>query len=325
MRPERDDPGPERASPVTTAPARAEHRLSLIALIAGVALVALGGYTRGSGSGFGCADRWPLCDNGLLGGWLPRAEFHMIVEWSHRWLAALVGLLAVLTAAWIWRRGRTARLARWSSLAAVVVIGFQAWLGRQVVKGHLAADLVSIHLAVSMLVVALLAITVVSTRQPTSTHRDVAWVGWLAGGAAGSLLVLLTGSVVHNQYVPGWPLVFGTLFADLSTPTVAIHFFHRVAAGVMVAYLGFLVLSVRRRRRPRFERLAMDVGATLHLANVGLGGVHVLTRVQSSAVVAAHLALAAIVWVSLVMATTAATRSAEASIPEARLTEEGVR
>jgi heme a synthase len=63
-----------------------------------VFLVMLGGYTRGSGSGYGCEDRWPLCENGLLGGLLPRLEYHMIVEWTHRWVAAIVGLLIIATA-----------------------------------------------------------------------------------------------------------------------------------------------------------------------------------------------------------------------------------
>jgi len=63
------------------------------ALVATVFLVMLGGYTRGSGSGYGCADRWPLCEDGLLGGLLPRLEYHMIVEWTHRWVAAGIGVL----------------------------------------------------------------------------------------------------------------------------------------------------------------------------------------------------------------------------------------
>ena len=32
---------------------------------------------------------------------LPRLEYRMVVEWTHRWVAAIVGLLIILTvAAW---------------------------------------------------------------------------------------------------------------------------------------------------------------------------------------------------------------------------------
>lgn len=285
------------------------HRLSVLTLVAAIALVALGGFTRGSGSGYGCADRWPLCEGGLLGGLLPRAEYHMIVEWSHRWLAALVGVLAFVMAVQAWRRFRSDWVVVGSSSAAVVVIGIQAWLGREVVKRHLSADLVSVHLGISMVVVALLAIVAVSSRRRRPDPTDSSWIRWLGGGAAGSLTVTLLGSVVHNQYIPGWPLVFGSLVPELSTSVQIVHFLHRATAGLLAAYLLYLVVSVRRRERPSVERSAIDLAAGFYFANVALGGVHVLTRVQSPGVVAAHLAAAAVVWVFLVGATTAAARA----------------
>ncbi len=139
------------------------RRLSWMALVATLVLVGIGGFTRGSGSGYGCADRWPLCENGLLGGLLPRVEYHMIIEWTHRWVAALVGTLAVATAVTAWRRHRHQLTIVIPAVAAVAAIGVQAWVGRLVVKGELDADLVSVHLVISMAVVALLTIVVVGT------------------------------------------------------------------------------------------------------------------------------------------------------------------
>ena len=81
-------------------------RLAKLTLIVTLFLVTLGGFTRGSGSGYGCADRWPLCEDGLLGGLLPRWEYHMVIEWTHRWVAAVVGLLAISTAISAWRHFR---------------------------------------------------------------------------------------------------------------------------------------------------------------------------------------------------------------------------
>jgi len=298
------------------------HRWGLVTLGATLLLVAVGGFTRGSGSGYGCADRWPLCEDGLLGGLLPRAEYHMIIEWSHRWLAASVGVLAVVTAISAWRRYRNDRLVVGTAAGAVVVIGIQAWVGRAIVRGGLDADLVSLHLAISMTVVALIVVVVVATRPGGREHvrSDPVWLALLAGAAAGSFLVLILGSLVHNRYVPGWPLVLDTLLPDLAGSTITIHFFHRVAVGMYGLYLAFMLVRVRRLGRPRFERTMLDAAAVLYAVNIGLGAAHVFTMVSSGTLVAAHLALASLVWALTVAATMAAARARvpqleESSIP----------
>ena len=180
--------------------------LSRWALGSTVLLVMLGGYTRGSGSGYGCKDRWPLCENGLLGGLLPRLEYHMVVEWTHRWVAAIVGLLIILTAIAAWRsRPRNPRIV-WPATAAIVVVGVQAWLGRLIVKGDLDRDLVSVHLTVSMLIVGLLVLVVVASGARSSAPADTKWRWMVIAAAATAYGVLLLGSTVHNLYFAGWPL-----------------------------------------------------------------------------------------------------------------------
>jgi cytochrome c oxidase assembly protein subunit 15 len=298
-------------------------RLAATTLIATIVLIAFGGFTRGSGSGYGCADRWPLCENGLLGGFLPRLEYHMIIEWTHRWIAAVVGLLAILTALAAWRRVRANRAVVIPAVSAVFVIGFQAWLGRQVVKGDLDADLVSVHLAVSLIVVGLLSVlSVTAARADGAAHPpetpDRSWTTILAATAIGSYVLVILGSYVHNLYIPGWPLVKNTLFPSLPSSHFVVHFLHRTVAGVGFFVLLWLAREVIRRDRPQAERLMVWGAAAAFAVNVGLGAAHVFTKVQSSALVAGHLGLAAIVWVLLVTATTAALAdSQKAAAPSA--------
>lgn len=291
-------------------------RLAVITLSATVVLIAFGGFTRGSGSGFGCADRWPLCDNGLLGGLLPRLRYHMIIEWTHRWIAAVVGLLAIVTALAAWRRMREHSTVTIPAISAVVVIGIQAWLGRQVVKGDLDADLVSVHLAVSLIVVGLLAILAVTATRAESPaaergsqpREDRSWRSILILTSFGSYGIVVLGSYVHNLYIPGWPLVRNELFPSLSSSHLVVHFLHRVVAGIGLFVLVWLAREVVRRSRPQAERLMIWGAGAAFAINVGLGAAHVFTRVRSSALVASHLALAAIVWVLLVAATTNTTQ-----------------
>lgn len=282
------------------------HRLAKLAVWSTLVLVTFGGYVRGSGSGFGCKDRWPLCENGLVGGYLPRLESEMIVEWTHRWIALLVGILAIAIVVVAVRVRLDRRWVITPSVAVVVVIAIQAWLGRMVVKGDLARDLVTAHLFVSMVIVALFIVVAVATREavggPHLLERD--WSRQLGIGAIAVLGVLLLGSAVHNVYVPGWPLVDGRLVPDLSVSSpLAIHWSHRLAGAAVFVYLIFLAWRCSHARRPNSEGVLVVGSLGLYSINIGLGLVHVLTQVSWSWVVALHLGVAALVWAGLVTAT----------------------
>ena len=281
------------------------HTLATAAVWSTLFLVTFGGYTRGSGSGFGCKDRWPLCENGLLGGYLPRLEPEMLVEWTHRWIALLVGILAItiVYAAWSSRLDRRWVLA--PSVGVVVAIGIQAWLGRLVVKGDLARDLVVIHLFVSMVIVALFVVIAVATRRavegPHLLERD--WSRQIGFGAIAVLIVIILGGVVHNVYVPGWPLVNGEWLPDVSAVnSLTIHWLHRMATAAVLIYLIFLVWRGANVKRPHSEGWLVVGAAALYLLNIALGLLHVVTEVESSWIVALHLGVGATVWAALVAA-----------------------
>lgn len=284
-------------------------RLALATLLSTLLLIGLGGYTRGSGSGFGCADRWPLCENGLLGGWLPRADYHMIIEWSHRWVAAIVGILAVATVVSAWRYRRRGRLVPVLATAALATIVFQAWIGRVVVKEQLDADLVSVHLAISLTAAAILMATVIATRfASVAESRDGMWIALVTGGAAVVFAVIMLGSLVHNLYFPGWPLMGGVLVPELVSMEAALHFAHRVLAALYALMAIALWATGRRRRRPAHEVTMLGLAALLYMANILVGAGNVVTQVSSAVLVALHLVLAAAVWVLTIGAAVSAAR-----------------
>ncbi|HJM37455.1 MAG TPA: COX15/CtaA family protein [Acidimicrobiales bacterium] len=284
------------------------NRLARTSLLVTFILIGIGGFTRGSGSGYGCSDRWPLCEDGLLGGLLPRGEYHMLIEWLHRWVAAIVGILILLTAISIRKNLRNNLVAMRLSIAAVVAVAVQAMIGRGVVKADLDSDLVAIHLAISMVVIALLTVIVilVSTNRnenlKATDHRD--WSRLLAFGAFGSYALLLLGAYVHNRYFSGWPLVNNQLKPDISDHYTFVHYLHRFAAGIGIIYIAYLVSSAKKRQRPKNEKLMIYFAAVAYGINVLLGAVHVFTEVSSSAVVTAHLLGACAVWVLLIASTT---------------------
>src|SRR5689334_20499163 len=91
--------------------------------------IALGGVVRVSGSGLGCPD-WPLCN----GRPYPPANLHSIIEYSHRTVGAITGLLLIATVvtAWLIYRNRRPAVA-WLATASLVAIGAEGLVGGVVV------------------------------------------------------------------------------------------------------------------------------------------------------------------------------------------------
>jgi len=284
------------------------NRLARISLLVTFILIGIGGFTRGSGSGYGCSDRWPLCENGLLGGLLPRGEYHMLIEWLHRWVAAIVGILILLTAISIRKNLRNNLTARRLSITAVIAVAVQAMIGRGVVKADLDSDLVAIHLAISMVVIALLTVVVIlvstNRNEKLEATGSTDWSRLLALGAFGSYALLLLGAYVHNRYFSGWPLVNNQLKPDISDHYTFVHYLHRLAAGIGIIYIAYLISNAKKRQRPKNEKMLIHFAAVAYGINVLLGAVHVFTEVSSSAVVTAHLLGACAVWVLLIASTT---------------------
>jgi heme a synthase len=67
--------------------------LAVGSALAAYVLIIFGSHVRVSDSGMGCPD-WPLC-SGKVG---PILEFHALMEQTHRYIAAIVSILAFLTA-----------------------------------------------------------------------------------------------------------------------------------------------------------------------------------------------------------------------------------
>lgn len=135
------------------------RRLADLTVLATFALIVLGGIVRVSESGLGCGpggsgtEGWPLCNGSAV------PFFHdteVIIEFSHRTLAALVTALIVALA---WVAHRHLRELRWplrASLAAGALVLVQAALGGLTVENSLAEELVAAHLGLAMVLIGVL-------------------------------------------------------------------------------------------------------------------------------------------------------------------------
>src|SRR5947209_6840973 len=91
--------------------------------------IALGGVVRVSGSGLGCPD-WPLCH----GRPYPAPDIHSVIEYSHRTVGTITGVLLIATVATAWIVFRRRRpIVAWLASGALAAIAAEGALGGIVV------------------------------------------------------------------------------------------------------------------------------------------------------------------------------------------------
>ncbi len=261
-------------------------------------LVTIGVIVRATGSGLGCPD-WPFCYGRIL----PElGDTKAWLEWIHRSVAAILGLLILAQAILAWIDHRDRRSILWPSVAAVLLVAFQAYLGRQTVLLGNSGPSVTAHLATAMALLGLLVYILGRSFFPAriggrgSSQRFTLLATF---GAAATYVLLLFGSQVTATdaalIFPDWPLMGGTFFPPLTelTSSQVLHRWVAVVVGLIVAAVAFAAWRTQRRH-PALVRLAL-AAAGLYLAQAIVGGLQVLTQLAGWTQTL-HVALGAGVW-----------------------------
>jgi cytochrome c oxidase assembly protein subunit 15 len=138
--------------------------LPLITLGSVFTLMFIGGYVSASGVGLTCP-KWPLCPAGFV----PMSEF--LIEYFHRSVAATTALLVFLTMFFTLRSKITPRAMKIAStIASSAAIG-QITLGGVVIIERLHAVLVTVHLALGLVLFAMILITVLYSKKIVDTQN----------------------------------------------------------------------------------------------------------------------------------------------------------
>ena len=292
--------------------------LVLLTVLTTYSLVVLGGIVRATESGDACPD-WPRCRGELI----PPFETAVMIEFSHRLLASVVGFLVLALVIVAWRTMRNNPTISWGSALALVLVIAQAVLGGMTVLSDLSANLVMAHLALASAVLALLVFLAMSVwipdrpvtqrRQASTSFRNLTLVTAIA-----TFALMLTGSFVVGSGAGlafrDWPLFDGQLMPS-GGRLAMIHATHRLVAGTIGLLIGYVALQAWRTQR---HDQVLVIGSLFAFGLVMLqalvGAVNVWRMLQPAAM-ASHLALAVLLWTALVMVTLLAHRSAEGSLP----------
>lgn len=282
------------------------RRLSYITL--GIALTHLvfGAVVRITGSGMGCGDNWPKC----YGHWFPPFDQPtLVIEWTHRLLAALLitAVVALALTAFAKRgvpavagRGGVVRAA---SLAAVVVVvtaifgAITVWLGNvwyaTVVHWLLAATLLAALAAAVIRAGGLGGTSVVVQRGSRRAARGAVAAAGLA------LVVLMMGGMTAkfpgaSGACPGFPLCG----SDLAGGGQHVQMTHRIVAFLLFFHvLGILIGFTRRREAPIVLR-TVRIAFGLILLQILIAGAMIGMRMPPE-LRSLHQAVGVAIWLSL--------------------------
>ncbi len=273
------------------------RRLSWTVLAANVIVIIGGGLVRATGSGAGCGRSWPTCQGEVL----PALQGATAIEFSHRILTVIAGLLGLVLLRAVFLEFRKGHPARKAVVTAATLFAAEGLIGRALVEGGWVADdasltraiIVPLHLMNTFLLLAALTLTAYFVSGGSSFRLDRRSVAHVAV-AVGAVVVAATGSItaLADTLFPKDFSLAASLASDehFLTELRVVHPFVSVALALAVLWLG-------RRMSGRAARWAVTV-AGLQLA-VGPLNVVLGTPVWLSLI---HLALADALWVAWIWA-----------------------
>jgi protoheme IX farnesyltransferase len=281
---------------------RTFRSLATATVVTTLVLIAWGGIVRATGSGDGCPD-WPTC----FGSWIPRLEYHTLIEYTHRLLALLAGTLTLaLGVLGAWSLKRPNQVDRAAAVLSVVLLPLfvaQAAIGGWIIATNEDPGVVTLHFAVAFLVLGLAVAIATRTR-----------VGTGGGSGAYARLTALTAGVTYGLLLVGtyvraegaglafrdWPLMGNSIVPSFDQPGAVAMFAHRVLAIVVVSLFVWSLIRARllEPRSLRLVRLA-TLALVLLAVQVLVGGANVLTELAVWAR-ATHVGLSALIWSTVV-------------------------
>lgn len=282
------------------------QRVALATCIATLVLIAIGAVVRATGSGLGCPD-WPTCHGGVV----PPGQKHALIEFSHRFVASVVGLLVIATAILAWKYYRHVSYALWAATIAVPLVGFQGILGAITVKRELPPEIVATHLLTAMFVLGFELAAWISMYLEDPDHQkrlgSIASASRLPGKLALAATAWMAAVLWIGGYMAesgastacsGWPLCNGSVLPANDDQEIT-HMVHRYLAGLFIFLIVPFVWTAWKRRHELFWAAPVAIAtAVLYVTQVMVGAFNVWYTFPEWLTVA-HTAVAAGIWFSL--------------------------
>lgn len=279
-----------------------------------ILVILWGVFLRASKSGDGCGQHWLTCHGEVV----PSApELKTVIEFSHRIMSALDGLIVLILVIWavqIWRKDKTQSAVMKMAIGSFVFVLVEGLIGAGLVlTGNTAGSYSESrplwamgHLISTFILLIFMSLTawyasggkVFSLKQPGKNLL------LLAVGVFGILLVGMSGSLaaLSNMLFPSQSLAEGIAkdFSDASHFLLRLRISHPILSIATSVYLFFLSMWITKKSEDVWTKKFAGYLALLILIQVVFGG---LTLVMLAPIVmqVGHLVLADLIWICFIL------------------------
>lgn len=261
--------------------------LAVLATLVMFIVMIAGSLVTKTDSGLGCGNDWPLCN----GKWVPEYTLASIIEYSHRLITGVAGIVVAIFSVLCWRHYRGNKEVRNLALFGLFFIVLESILGASAVIWPQSSSVLALHFGFSLLAftgVFLLSLYVLQRDKMEAVVQGVASRGfrnWIWAVTIYAYGVVYLGAYVRHtgssMACSDWPLCDGKLIPELSGQ-VGIQFVHRLGAlGLAILLLATMIYAIRHFKETRRDLYGSSILAfVLVMAQVFSGGFVVLFKLH---------------------------------------------
>ncbi len=282
-------------------------RFAVITAVGMFIVLLMGANVTATGSGDGCGNTWPLCNDSVL----PAKTLESVIEYSHRIVTSIEGLFVLATAIFAWPLRK--RFPQFKMLVPAVggTLILQSLMGAAAVKWPTSAEVMATHFGISLICLAAAALIarIVTEARDNDEHLDIRRIAPAAGYKALMIGTLLLSIVVaySGAYVrhtgaelacSSWPTCNGQLIPEFEG-LAGIHTMHRLAALVIGLAIGALLVWAWTFRAERPDLFNHSVLAMILVVAQALAGAIVVYSGLQLLATLTHAGLMALLFVVL--------------------------
>jgi heme A synthase len=281
-------------------------------LVYNVAVILWGVFLRASKSGDGCGQHWLTCHGEVI----PSApELKTFIEFFHRIMSALDGLIVIILVIWAFRAFPKAHLVRKFALASLILVIVEGLIGAGLVlTGNTAGTYTASrpfwamgHLISTFFLLAAMTLTAWLASSEKKISFKVSYRFWflLTVGVVGIFLIGMSGSLaaLSNLLFPSESIAEGIAkdFSGTSHILLRLRISHPILSILVSVYLIFLAGWMRKisENAPTVARWS-NIFSILILLQLAFGALTLLT-LAPIVMQLGHLLLADLIWISFVL------------------------
>lgn len=250
----------------------------------GVLLVLIqGALVTNTGSGEGCGQTWPLCFGQVIPIDPPPET---VIEFSHRLIAGIVGMLVIFMAIWSWRALKHLPETKSLSIISVFMIIFQGLLGAGAVVFGQSDLIMALHFgfsALSFASVVLLTRLAFEDSNPRKQYVPIvskAYKWFVIATTIYAYLAIYTGAYVKHKNATlacsGFPLCNGELIPSVFHDLIGVQLLHRAAAMLLALLLIILFIWTLKAFRKQSVLVFCATLAIILVAGQAASGIAVV-------------------------------------------------